>query len=75
MNFYNSGYGYERSDQGYVISHGQVPSKNGHHYVDVWSAWDDLPPNGRKIKNGSEDYFYTRQSAVHACSEHARKAA
>jgi len=57
MNFYNSGYGYERSDEGYVISHGQAPSKRNNGYVDVWSAWDGLPPNGRRIANGGDDFF------------------
>ena len=75
MNFYNSGYGYEQSKEGYVISHGSVPSKNGNNFIDVWSAWDQLPPNGHRIKNGEDDHFYTRQSAVQACAEHARKVA
>lgn len=75
MNFYNSGYGYERSNEGYVISHGSVPSKHNHGYVDVWSAWNALPPNGHRITNGEDEYFYSRQSAVQACDEHARKAA
>jgi hypothetical protein len=75
MNFYNSGYGYETSKEGYVISHGQKPSERTHKYVDVWSAYDALPPNGHRIKNGEDDYFYTRNEAVLACAEHARRVA
>jgi hypothetical protein len=69
MNFYNSGYGYERSDDGYVISHGQIPSKRG--YQDVWSAFDDIPPNGNRILNGNLEFFYSRDTAIQACVYHS----
>lgn len=68
--FYNSGYHYERNNEGYVISHGQIPSKRGHGYIDVWSAFDGLPPDGQRIPNGTEDHFYTREDAIAACDAH-----
>lgn len=70
MIFYNTGYGYEKSDEGYVVQHMQVPSKRGNRYVDVWAAHDWLPPDGQRIKNGSEDHFYSRDDAIRACEDH-----
>jgi hypothetical protein len=70
MNFYNSGYGYERSDEGYTISHGQIPSKRSNGYVDVWSAYDWLPPEGQRLMNGDSEFFNSRLDAIKACEEH-----
>jgi hypothetical protein len=70
MNFYNSGYGYEKCNEGYVISHGQVPRATSSGYVDVWSAFDWLPPDGGRIMNGEHEHFYSRMDAIKACEEH-----
>ena len=72
MNFYDSGYGYERSNEGYAISHSQIPSKRNNGYVDVWSAFTAVPPEGKRIMNGGDDYFYSRSDAVFACAEDAK---
>lgn len=70
--FYNCGYGNgcEKNDDGYYISHGSIPSKSSHRYVDVWSAFDGLPPEGQRIMNGEDDFFYRRDEAIQACVEH-----
>jgi hypothetical protein len=70
MIFYNTGYGYEKSDEGYVLQHISVESKRNGKFIDVWMAHDWLPPDGQRIPNGTEDHFYTREDAISACEEH-----
>lgn len=72
MIFYNSGYGYEKSDDGYVVTHMHVPSKHSGKFVDAWAAYDWLPPEGQRIKNGTDDHFYSRADAIEACEAHSK---
>lgn len=73
--FYPSGYGYDRSDDGYVISKCQIPSRTSHRYIDVWSAFHGIPPDGERIMNGDESVFYSQADAIAACERHQRESA
>lgn len=65
--------GYRIDEHGYVISKGSIPSKVRPGYVTVWSAFTALPPEGERIMNGSDMFFYTEWEAVAACYEHEQR--
>lgn len=71
--FYNKG-AYMQNDKGYVISKGSIPSSINHKYISVWSAFNGLPPDGMRIMNGDNLFFYSQRDAENACLRHMEDA-
>lgn len=74
MNWERTVYGYDKYGT-FIVSKGAAPNPDTGKYRPVWSAFDGLPPNGKRIEGPAGGLFLSEADAKRACEEMARYAA
>lgn len=70
MNWQRTIYGYDRSGE-FVVSKGAAPNPETGKYRPVWSAFEGLPPNGKRIMGPANGLFLSEADAKRACEAKA----